>query len=129
MAFHQRTSPRRKTYDYASPGGYFIAIVTKNREHYFGDIVNGKMILNNVGVIVDNNIADITKHFDHVKVHEFVVMPNHIHLLLLLNKIPDRRDVIQRRDVIRRRDAIKAHPNMIDHRNRTAQDAVPTPLR
>ena len=49
--------PRRKSirlpgYDYSAEGGYFITIVTKDRQHLFGEVVNGEMMLNELGKIV-----------------------------------------------------------------------------
>jgi REP element-mobilizing transposase RayT len=45
-------SNRLQNYDYSSSGAYFITICTKNREHFFGKIINGKMVLNDLGKIV-----------------------------------------------------------------------------
>ena len=47
-------SIRLKGYDYSSEGAYFITIVTKNREHFFGEIVDGKMIFNGIGIMPKN---------------------------------------------------------------------------
>lgn len=88
-----RISPRRSEYDYTSAGGYFITICTKSRQHYFGEIMNAYMKLNDVWNIVDQYISSISDHFPHVEIHEHIVMPNHIHLLLLISELPDdRRD-------------------------------------
>ena len=50
---HNRHSIRLKNYDYSSPGLYFITLNTQNREQLFGQIIDGKMILNEFGQIVD----------------------------------------------------------------------------
>ncbi len=79
-------SARLQTWDYASEGAYFITICTKDRIHYFGDVVNGKMILSNVGVIANLMWYEIVKHTKNIELGEFVVMPNHIHGILILNE-------------------------------------------
>lgn len=73
---------RLKGYDYSSPGVYFITICAFESQHLFGEIINGKMILNKYGEIVHENWAAIPDHFDCVYLDEFVVMPNHIHGLI-----------------------------------------------
>ncbi len=78
-------SARLQTWDYRWAGAYFITICTQNREHYFGKIEKGKMILSNVGVIADILWYEIKNHAKNVELGEFVVMPNHIHGILILN--------------------------------------------
>ena len=51
---YRTTSHRLTGFDYASDGAYFITIVTKNREHFFGEIVDNKMVLNELGKIAEN---------------------------------------------------------------------------
>ncbi len=80
----QRISPRRDKYDYTSPGWYFITICTKNRKHYFGEIENGTMILNELGKRTRQCRNDIPNHHPYVDIHEFICMPNHIHGLLII---------------------------------------------
>lgn len=78
-------SARLKNWDYASEGKYFITICTKNREHYFGECLDGKMVLSTIGAIVQGFWYEIPKHFPNVSLGEFVVMPNHIHGILILS--------------------------------------------
>lgn len=78
---HRRKTPRAQWYDYTSLWTYFITICTKDRVHYFGDVVNGNMILNELGQICDQKIQDLS-HRKTVNVHEWVVMPNHIHMVI-----------------------------------------------
>jgi putative transposase len=85
MTFYQRKSPRWSEYNYASPGGYFITIVTKNRENYFGNIVDGKMMLNELGKYASEHRNHISDHYTSVEMHDFICMPNHIHGILLLS--------------------------------------------
>jgi len=81
----QRISPRQDTYDYTSPGWYFITICTKNREHYFGEIENSTMILNDLGKYCNEEIERLSTR-QTVDVHEYIVMPNHIHILLVISE-------------------------------------------
>ena len=78
-------SARAPWWDYSWAGAYFITICTKNREHYFGEIHDGKMILSPTGVIADLLWHEIPNHSQNVELDEFVVMPNHIHGILILN--------------------------------------------
>ncbi len=76
---------RLQNWDYRWDGSYFITICTKNREHYFGEITNGKMNLSNIGVLADIFFHEIKNHSNNIRLNAFVVMPNHIHAILILN--------------------------------------------
>ena len=82
-------STRAQWWDYGNNAAYFITICTANRKHYFGDIRNGKMKLSPIGIIADIFWHEIRKHADFVKLGEFVVMPNHIHGILIIDKPDD----------------------------------------
>ena len=82
-------SARAQWWDYGNNAAYFITICTANRKHYFGDIRNGKMELSSIGIIADIFWHEIIKHADFVKLGEFVVMPNHIHGILIVDKSDD----------------------------------------
>ena len=77
---------RAQWWDYSGNGAYFITICTKNREHYFGEIIKGKMKLSGTGVIAHLMWQEIPNHSKHVELGEFVVMPNHVHGILILDK-------------------------------------------
>ena len=79
---HNRQSIRLQWYDYSFNGIYFITICTNHRKHYFGDIVDHKMHSSNAGSIAEKYCLEIPDHFPFVILHEFVVIPNHIHGLL-----------------------------------------------
>ena len=81
---HHRKSVRLKGYDYTLPGAYFITICVHNRECLLGEIKNGKAILNTFLRIVEYRWNNIPKHFKHARLDKFVVMPNHIHGILIL---------------------------------------------
>jgi len=77
-------SSRLKKWDYKSEGIYFITICTKYMDPVFGYINNGKMILSEIGNIVDKYWRDIPNHFPFVQSDEYVVMPNHIHGIIII---------------------------------------------
>jgi REP element-mobilizing transposase RayT len=80
-------STRLQEYDYSSPGAYFITVCTINREYYFGEIADGKMILNNFGKIVLDCWHDLPNHYANIILDEFVIMPNHIHGIICINNV------------------------------------------
>lgn len=84
---HRRRSIRLQGYDYSQSGAYFITICTHNRVCSFGDIINGKMRLNKYGEITRQCWLAISNHFPHAQLDEFVIMPNHIHGIIILNKM------------------------------------------
>jgi len=81
---HHRRSMRLKGYDYASPGAYFVTMVTYLREQIFGEVVNGKMKCTALGEIVREEWVrsiGIRKEIQLFE-DEFVVMPNHVHAIV-----------------------------------------------
>ena len=83
-AKYHRRSIRLKGYDYSQPGWYFVTIVTHNREMLFGNVVNGRIILNKIGRIADQCWRDIPDHFPNVRLDEYIIMPNHIHGIIII---------------------------------------------
>ncbi len=81
------SSARWQHWDYRWAGAYFITICTKYRQHYFGEIENETMKLSNIGILADVFWHEIKNHAKNVELGEFVVMPNHIHGILILNGI------------------------------------------
>lgn len=77
-------SARLRNWDYSSDGTYFITIMTKNRQCFWGEINSGKMILNDLGTIIQRNWDEIPHHFPFIKLDEMIVMPNHIHGILMI---------------------------------------------
>ena len=78
-------SARLKNWDYSSAGHYFVTICTKNRGCYFGDIKDGKMKLSKLGGIAEKYWLEIPDHFPKTELDAFVVMPNHVHGILVIN--------------------------------------------
>jgi putative transposase len=82
-------STRLKNWDYGNNGAYFITICTKNRELFFGNIFNKKMCLNKIGNFAEKFWLEIPKHFPFVELGNYVVMPNHVHGILIVNRNDD----------------------------------------
>ena len=76
---HHRRSIRLKGYDYAQAGLYFITICCQDRANLFGAIENGEMILNEYGQIAFEEWANTENIRDNCRIHEYIIMPNHIH--------------------------------------------------
>ena len=77
------SSTRLQNWDYRWNGAYFVTICTQNRENYFGEIVNGVMQLSSIGIIADILWYEIKNHANDIGLDAFVVMPNHIHGILI----------------------------------------------
>ena len=84
---HHRRSIRLKGFDYSQPGVYFITNCIQNRECLLGEIVDNQMVLNEFGKIVDNNWQMIPKHFSQVELDEYIIMPNHMHGVIIIREI------------------------------------------
>jgi putative transposase len=80
--FNHRHSVRLKGFDYSAPGLYFITVSTLKKEPFFGQIASNRVILSEIGKIVREHWTAIPRHFDNVKINEFVIMPNHLHGVL-----------------------------------------------
>ena len=93
---HHRKSIRIPEYDYSTPGAYFITVCTHNRECLFGDIVDGEMHLNAFGDTVVEQWARTAEMRPRIHLDEFIVMPNHIHGILMMSDTGARRGTLQR---------------------------------
>ncbi|MEO7104677.1 MAG: hypothetical protein ABI119_15195, partial [Gemmatimonadaceae bacterium] len=81
---HHRRSIRLNGYDYAQPGAYFIPICTHDRSWLFGEIIDQNMRLNVAGLAAETAWAAIPTHFPRVRLDAFVVMPNHVHGIIVI---------------------------------------------
>ena len=85
---HKKLSHRKRNrlheWDYSTPHWYYVTICTHNHSELFGKIVDGKMILNEYGKIVQKQWLWLNKHYDYIALDEFVVMPNHFHGILII---------------------------------------------
>ena len=91
MEFPKRKPNRLKNYDYSQPNAYFITICTKNKETLFWEHVGAsiarpeKVCLSPYGRIVEEAISNIQTVYPAISVDNYVIMPNHIHLLLQIH--------------------------------------------
>ncbi len=81
---HHRRSTRLRGWDYSRAGVYFVTICTYQRECWLGEIVDGQMRLSAAGHLVEEQWYAIPNHFDCVALDSFVVMPNHVHELIVI---------------------------------------------
>lgn len=89
-------SARLQSWDYGNNGIYFVTICTANRENYFGEIDKDNMLLNDVGKIANECWLDIPNHFSHVELDTHIIMPNHLHGIIIIDNIPRRDDLLGR---------------------------------
>jgi putative transposase len=95
MQFERKSSLRLKDFDYSQPGAYFVTICTVQRLCLFGEIIHDQMVPNPSGKILQHAWRALPTHYPHAKMDAFVVMPNHVHgiIMLLENDV-----LINRRD-------------------------------
>jgi putative transposase len=79
---HNRQSLRLKGYDYSKAGLYFITICCQNQAHMFGEIIDGKMILNDAGKMIEKWFFELENKYPDKECHEMIIMPNHMHFIL-----------------------------------------------
>jgi len=91
-------SARAVWHDY-NGGAYFITICTKNKEHYFGEIENAIMHLSEIGEFAQQNLQNIHTHNPYAEIPLFVIMPNHIHIIVFINPDFSNNPPRPRRDV------------------------------
>ena len=90
MAFPTRKSNRLNNFDYSHNGVYFVTVCTENRLKLLSDITNGKgkiplVKLSPIGTEVEKSISYINENVHGVTIENFVIMPNHIHLIVILD--------------------------------------------
>ncbi len=79
-----RRSVRLRGYDYTAPGAYFVTICTQDRACMFGEVVDGVMCPNDAGRMVETVWGELPVFYPGVAIDGFVVMPNHIHGIIVL---------------------------------------------
>lgn len=82
-----RKPNRLKNYDYSQPGWYFVTICTHDKLPHFGRINDGVLILNQYGELAHKYWLEIADHFNGVELDEFVIMPNHVHGIIIIHDI------------------------------------------
>ncbi len=81
---HHRQSIRLRGYDYSQPGMYFVTICTRERMEAFGEIQDGEMHLSSSGEIAHSIWSTMPKRFPNIELDLFVIMPNHMHGILVI---------------------------------------------
>lgn len=84
----ERKTLRLTGYDYSQPGAYFVTMCTKDRESRFGEIVDGEMRMNDLGGVVQSCWDDLPDHYLNAQLDGFVVMPNHVHGIVIILEQP-----------------------------------------
>ncbi len=112
-----RKSPRASFLNY-DEGDYFVTICTKDKVHYFGEIYGGGMHLNKIGSHVDKLLKSAHSFCDYVEVPIYVVMPNHVHMIVSICKEFTMDEV--------NTGMIQRAPNPVFRANPTCQRHVPT---
>ena len=96
---HHRRSVRLPGFDYSQNGAYFITICTKGRECILGNISNGEMVKTKIGEAAEKCWREIPTHFPNAQADVFIIMPNHIHGIIVLHGegktgIPEQKDTV-----------------------------------
>jgi REP element-mobilizing transposase RayT len=78
-------SARWRKWDYGANGAYFVTICTAHRERFFGKIADGKMTLSEIGRTAHDYWTQIPEHFPFVVLDAFVIMPNHVHGIIVID--------------------------------------------
>ena len=79
-----RKNIRLQNYDYSQAGYYFVTICTQDRQKLFGEIINGKLILNDRGEMIKKWIYEIENKFSHILIDRYIIMPNHLHCIIIV---------------------------------------------
>ena len=85
----RRKQIRLKDYDYSQPRGYFVTVCTKNRRPLFGEIRAESMYLNRDGQYAQSCWQAIPDHYPQVQLDEFIIMPNHVHGIIVILDVVD----------------------------------------
>jgi REP element-mobilizing transposase RayT len=89
---YRSDTARARFWDYGWNAAYFVTICTKNRECFFGEVVDGRMELSPIGHIANSCWYEIPKHFPFVELGTHVIMPDHVHGIIIINKPDDGRN-------------------------------------
>jgi REP element-mobilizing transposase RayT len=82
----QRKKIRLDGFDYSRPGYYYVTLCTQNHQLWLGTIVNSEMCLNRAGQIVQSTWKSLPKRFPGIHLEQFVIMPNHMHGIIVLTE-------------------------------------------
>ena len=85
MALKNRKANRLKGYDYTREGYYFVTVCVRGHDYCLGEIVNGMVMLNKNGRIVEQCWLDLPNHYANCFLDEYIVMPNHFHGIMIID--------------------------------------------
>ena len=94
---YRHKSIRLKGYDYTQSGAYFVTICAQDKKNLFSQIVDGNVILNEFGKIIENEWVKTGQIRKNVIIDEYVIMPNHLHGIIIIKNDHDDRNGTQRR--------------------------------
>lgn len=117
-------SSRLKNWDYSTPGFYFITICTLNGNNFFGKIIDNKIIFSKMGIITNQCLVDIPKHFVNVCLTTFIVMPNHVHILLRV-ETPDLASLHDDQKIMLITLSHRNHPDYYSRLNQKSKQIIP----
>ncbi|MFZ2537846.1 MAG: transposase [Oscillospiraceae bacterium] len=106
---HHRQSIRLKNYNYSKNGFYYVTICTENREHLFGEIIDGKIKLNTAGEMIEQIYLGLKQEIYDIQLDKYVLMPNHFHGIIIVGA-----------------DSISAHNENGTNSNRADIESAPT---
>lgn len=118
---HHRRSIRLKGYNYNQPGWYFVTIVVQGRRNILGEIVDGKINLNNFGHIVKNEWITTDKLRRNIELDEFIIMPNHLHGIIHITDDNPGKGTEHR--------ALTDNPQSIEKFGKPVSGSIPTIIR
>lgn len=98
---HRNGSIRLTNYDYSRNGYYFVTICAKYRSNVFGEIIDGEMKYNEIGKMANKFWQEIPEHFSFVILDEWVIMPDHVHGIIVINKQIVNADVVGAQNIAR----------------------------
>ena len=90
----RRRSLRLPGYDYSQAGAYFITACTQSRVMLFGEVIDDNVRLNEMGTIVQQTWDHLPAHYNGIDLDAFIVMPNHVHGIIILADDSERRHAI-----------------------------------
>ena len=125
---HHRRSIRLPGYDYSQAGAYFVTICADRRQCLFGDIVDGRMVLNQYGMVVAETYRWLCQRYPYLYTDEWIIMPNHFHAIMVIADKPRMDTDKPRRGVSRNAPTMRTAPT-INERRTTNNSSNPTTKR
>jgi len=83
---YRSSTARLAGYDYSKNGCYYVTICTKDKIHFFGEVIDGKVVLSGIGKAAESFWNDIPVHFPFVRLDEYIIMPNHVHGIIVIDR-------------------------------------------